>query len=145
MLTAGLPVTLVLVLRATGVLDSMRVPRRRSRLILMAIAILMEFAVLAVYLTRDAPTTLIQAQVALITGLTTVGLLTMFLRASVHCAAISVMVVTLMGVGGPGYAVLLLLVPLVGWSRVRVSEHTKWQVVTGSILPGLVAGIALML
>lgn len=145
LLTAGLPVGMVLVLRATHVLESMRIPRRSSRLILLSIMVLMEIAVIAVYGAIDAPDLLIQAQVALLTGLIAVVMLTTLLRVSVHCAAIAVIAVTLTGIGGTWYGALLLLVPLVGWSRIEVREHTRWQVIIGSTVPILPTALALTL
>jgi len=48
-------------------------------------------------------------------------------------------VVILLLVFGPGALVLLPIVPLVGWARVALGDHTPLQTLAGTALGGAVA------
>ena len=61
-------------------------------------------------------------------------LITTFWKISQHAGGIASLSTMLVALVGPAAAPALLLVPLVGWARVRVKAHTPAQVVAGAML-----------
>ncbi len=80
-----------------------------------------------------APTSLraLNLVIVLITGIQL--LITLAWKISGHGLAIGSMAIFLWGLYGAAMAPALLLVPLVGWARVRIHHHTTAQVVAGSL------------
>jgi len=69
------------------------------------------------------------------------SLVTLFWQISFHSATISAAAATAVAVGGTTLwpITISLLVPLVGWSRVRLRRHTLKQVTAGCVVGALVA------
>jgi membrane-associated phospholipid phosphatase len=75
----------------------------------------------------------------IISGATVGQGLVMFLinqrwKISAHSAGIAGIAVLLWQIIGPSGAPILLVIPLVGWSRVRLGRHTLGQVIMGAAL-----------
>jgi hypothetical protein len=64
-----------------------------------------------------------------------------FWKLSVHAgvAAGTTLVLTL--VFGPALLATAVMVAAVGWSRVRLRDHTTWQVVAGTAVGAVVSGV----
>lgn len=62
-------------------------------------------------------------------------------KISGHLLLDTVMILLLGIAAGPGYFLLLLGLPLVGWSRVVLKKHTIAQVIAGILLPFLTISI----
>lgn len=63
-------------------------------------------------------------------------------KVSLHTAGAAGFVIILVEVYGPLALVALPLMFVVGWSRVRLHDHTPAQVVIGGVVGALIAGIA---
>ncbi|MGW1712268.1 hypothetical protein [Streptomyces sp. NPDC002156] len=82
----------------------------------------------------DAPravTALVTAMLAVLLALLAI---TFFWKVSVHSAVASAAVAVLTSVFGPGTLVLVPLVALIAWSRVRLRCHTVGQVTVGALV-----------
>lgn len=55
------------------------------------------------------------------------------LKASIHGASIAAFAIAMILLYGRVYLLSLLLIPLIGWSRVRINRHTKKEVIVGTI------------
>ena len=64
----------------------------------------------------------------------------LYWKASAHAMGIAGPTTALVFAFGPWGVLLSLLLPIVGWSRVRLSAHTLWQVVVGAELGYLLTG-----
>jgi membrane-associated phospholipid phosphatase len=67
------------------------------------------------------------------------SLVTLFWKISFHAAAITAAATTMLLVTDTPVWPMMVLIPLVGWSRVRLGRHTPKQVIFGTILGALIA------
>lgn len=78
---------------------------------------------------------------ALVLVLILVLIITLFWKISVHAATITVITVSSTILADGKYWYLLLLIPLVMWSRVERKRHTLAQVIAGALVNGLIVYI----
>jgi hypothetical protein len=112
---------------------------RQQRPVPLLAAIASVLAGLAALLALDAPRQLIALVVAMLTGLATTLVVTLWWKLSVHTAAASGTVAILALTFGPTLTLTAPTVALVAWSRVRLGDHTPAQTLAGAALGGLVA------
>lgn len=72
-------------------------------------------------------------------GILIASLINMKIKASVHVAAISGLLTSLSIIYKGYYVLLLLLIFIIGWSRVKIKRHTVPEVVIGGILGSLLS------
>jgi PAP2 superfamily len=106
------------------------------------------FILLAIYLGGillfSGPSILAVTAVCLLVGLIFVSVLNTKIKASMHLATLSAMVVPYVVVN-KGWSVLLLsLIPVVAWSRITLKRHTRNEVIVGSIV-GTVLSLSIYL
>lgn len=82
----------------------------------------------------NAPHLLVILTTALLIQMALLMTITLAWKISLHTAAAASVVTLLWLLFGPTVGPLALLVPLVGWSRVRLRRHTPWQVIAGACL-----------
>lgn len=119
--------------------DGHHVRNREGRLIPFALLIVLSSLGLGVLLRAGAPHLMIALDVAMLTALLAIALITVWWKVSVHTAVAAGAVAILAVVYSGWLLVLWLLVVAIGWSRVRLGDHTKAQVVVGALM-GIVAG-----
>jgi membrane-associated phospholipid phosphatase len=115
----------------------LRTRRQRPTPLLAAIGSVVAGLVALVAL--DAPRQLVALVVAMLTGLATTLVVTLWWKLSLHTAAASGTVAILALTFGPALTVAVPTVALVAWSRVRLGDHTPAQTLAGAALGGLVA------
>ncbi len=134
------PLSYLFWLVKTGKLEDIYMPTRETRL--RPLTVLMVWFFCCVMLMRywqAAPLVegLILAVMVLVGVL---SLVTLFWKISFHGATITAAATATMMVAGSYYAwPVVLLVPLVGWSRIRLNRHTPRQVIFGSLVGALIA------
>ncbi|MCD6345181.1 MAG: phosphatase PAP2 family protein [Anaerolineae bacterium] len=74
-----------------------------------------------------------------------VFLITLRWKISVHTSTAAGMTVLVWSVVGKAAAPLVITIPLIAWSRVKLRRHTFWQTVAGIVLGGLIFLIAVWL
>ncbi len=111
--------------------------QRRLPLLVGMVSVLIGFALIAL---GGAQRELVALVGAMVVGLATSGLVTLFWKISIHVAVAAGALVILVLVFGSTLLVLAPLVILIGWARVAVDDHTPAQVVAGAALGGAVAG-----
>lgn len=123
-----------------GALEDIYMPSRQTRL--RPLAVLLAWLLLCLGLIRYWEASPI-VEVLVLSTIVLVGVLsfvTLFWKISFHGATITAAVTATMMVAGSYYAwPVVLLVPLVGWSRIRLKRHTPRQVVYGSLVGALIA------
>ncbi len=72
-------------------------------------------------------------------GILIASLINIKIKASVHVAAISGLLTSLSIIYKGYFLLLLLLIPIIGWSRVKIKRHTIPEVVIGGILGSLLS------
>jgi hypothetical protein len=96
--------------------------------ILGAIAGLPCIVVLAFF---NAPSSLLYVLIALLATSFLAAFLNMFYRASYHMAAVTILVVMTALIWKPAVLTLLAALPVIGWAKYRLGEHTPAELVRG--------------
>ncbi len=123
-----------------GVFSNFDVSKREQRPPLFSFSAFAMFCYLVSLIVLGGPKILFLALFAIVLGLITIVVLSRWIKASIHVAT-ATCVILLIGMIYKGYSfILLVLVPLLAWSRVKTKEHTVFETIIGSIL-----GVALTL
>ncbi len=133
------PLGYIFWLVSIGQLEDIYMPERRSRL--GPLTVLMVWLLVCLGLMRywEAPT-IVEIFVLATTVLVGIlGLVTLFWKISFHGATITAAATATLLVAGSSAWPVMLLVPLVGWARVRLRRHTTGQVICGSLIGALIA------
>lgn len=112
--------------------------QRTKPLALGLVSVLVGLALLGLL---GAPGELIALVVALFVGGLVATVVNHFWKLSVHASVAAGSMVVLVLVFGPLLLVTGVIVVAVGWSRVRLGDHTPSQVVAGTVIGALVSGL----
>jgi len=88
---------------------------------------------LALYLSR-APTLMTASMAGFAFASIVVGIITRYWKISTHALGITAPLVVMIYLYGLQPLPFLVLIPIVGWSRVWLGAHTVWQVIAGTVL-----------
>ncbi len=83
-----------------------------------------------------APRSLVTLLLAMLTSNAVATGLNLRWKVSVHTGAVAGAAVSLLAMAGPLALPLLVLIPLVGWTRVALRRHTLGQVIAGGMIGG---------
>lgn len=122
-----------------GKLEDIYMPKRETRLIPLLITLLWLTLCLGLIHYWAAPPVVGAFVFATIVLIGILSLVTLFWKISFHGATVSAAATTIFIVIGSYALPVILLVPLVGWSRVRLARHTTRQVIYGSLVGMLIA------
>ncbi|WP_323379332.1 phosphatase PAP2 family protein, partial [Streptomyces durbertensis] len=114
---------------------------RRQRLVVMVFIITSVLTGTLLMRLLGAPAEMTALIAAMVATLVVLMAITVVWKVSVHAAVSAGSVLMLALVYGPWLWPAALLVPLVGWSRVALRDHTTAQVLAGTALGALVAGV----
>ncbi len=117
-----------------GVFSNFDVSKREQRPLLFSFCAFTSFCyVLSLYI-LNGPKVLFIGFFAIILGLIAIVIINKWIKASIHVAT-ATSVLLFMGVVYKGYFFLLLiLIPLLAWARIKTKEHTPTETIIGSIL-----------
>jgi len=117
-----------------GFFSNFDVSKRKQRPLLFSFSAFAMFCYSVSLFIFNGPKILFIALFAIVLGLIIIVILNKWIKASIHVATLTA-VVLFIGIVYKGYFFLLLaLIPLLAWSRVKVKEHTPMETVIGSIL-----------
>ncbi|MFF3849824.1 phosphatase PAP2 family protein [Streptomyces sp. NPDC002328] len=122
-----------------GYVGDRHVGARTPRLVVMSLALLSVAAGIVLMALADAPRTMIALIVTMLVSLTILVLITFAWKISVHQAVSAGACAILIQTYGPWTALGFLLVVLVGWSRIALRDHTRNQVIAGTVLGTVLA------
>jgi len=74
------------------------------------------------------------------TALVATGLITLRWKISLHVGVAAGVLTVFAILFGPGVLVAAPLIPVLGWARVTLGDHTPWQVVAGGFTGAVVSG-----
>jgi membrane-associated phospholipid phosphatase len=122
-----------------GKLKDIYMPERETRL--RPLTFMMVWALICLLLIRywEAPPLVEVFILAATVMIGILSLVTLFWKISFHGATITAAATATLLVAGSSAWPVMLLVPLVGWARVRLERHTPRQVVFGSLIGALIA------
>ncbi len=119
------------------VFSNMDVSRREQRPLLFYFLLLICALYLLGLFSLSAPRILFIVTINILIGILIVSAINMKIKASIHVATISAFILGIaLGYGGP-FLLLLILVPVMGWSRVKLRRHTISETVVGGIVGSL--------
>ena len=118
------------------------VSKREQRLVPFTAAIAANLGGIGVLLAVHAPRELIALVLAILGGLAAGGVITIWWKISGHTAVAGAAATVLAAAYGPPLLAAFLALPLIGWSRVVLRDHTAAQAAAGALL-GVLAGGAI--
>ncbi len=133
------PFSYVLWLVHTGSLEDIYMPRRESRLRPLLVMMLWLAVCLGLIRYWAAPPVVEAIVMMSLVILGVLSVVTLFWKISFHGATISAAATATVMMAGSWTWPVMLLVPLVGWSRIRLLRHTPRQVVYGSLVGAFLA------
>jgi membrane-associated phospholipid phosphatase len=131
-----LPLAVVVLLVRLGKVTDHHVSDRKQRAPVLAMAVLSLLAGLGLLTAISAPRSVIVMVLAIVSGVVVLAVISLFWKISGHAGAVALSTAIAVLVLGPPWIPLLLLIPVVGWSRVVLRAHTVAQVVAGALVGG---------
>jgi membrane-associated phospholipid phosphatase len=125
-----------------GRLSDRHIGVREQRTKPLALGLLSVLIGLALLALLGAPREVIAIVVALFVGGLVVTVINHFWKLSVHASVAAGTMVVLVLVFGPILLATAAVVAAVGWSRVRLRDHTPSQVLAGTVIGAVVTGLA---
>jgi membrane-associated phospholipid phosphatase len=139
---AGIPMLFIGHGVRNGRFADRNVGARGPRLLVLCVIIVSLGAGLALLILLGAPRQLAGYLIFVLCSVALLALVTAMWKISIHCAVAAGSVAVLARAYGPALLALLVLVALVGWSRVTMRDHTVSQVVAGAVLGAATAAAA---
>lgn len=134
----GLPFAAVLALVRLGKLTDHHISNRKQRFPVLMMTACSVAAGLLVLIATGAPHGVIAMVLAVVGGIIVLAAVSLFWKMSGHASAIACSAVIGVLMLGPSGLALLLLIPVIGWSRLVLQAHSLGQVVAGSMFGGIV-------
>lgn len=120
-----------------GKFSNFDVSKREQRPLLFLFSAFIMSCYLLSLIVLSAPKILYVGFFALLLGLVTIVIVNRWVKASIHLATATSVVLFMGIVYGGYYFLLLLLIPVLAWARIKTKEHTFMETAIGTIL-GLV-------
>ncbi|MEO8503902.1 MAG: hypothetical protein ABI609_08410 [Acidobacteriota bacterium] len=114
----------------------------RQRPVLFAVGIGGVLLLLAYVLAVQPESYMVRGVVGTLAMLGVCAAATRWLKVSLHMAFCALAATTLLWLRSPAGWVLLIFIPILGWSRLRLGRHVAAEVIAGTIV-GVVAGVAI--
>lgn len=97
----------------------------------------------SLFLLEAAPI-LLYTYAALFIGSLVIALCNMLYRVSYHLGAVTILVIMASAAWGQNFLVLLAAIPLVGWAKYQIGEHTIIQLLSGIVIAAFISGVVLV-
>lgn len=117
-----------------GIFSDLDVSRREQRPLLFLLAAIVTFFYCFSIFVLSGPRVLLFAALGILLSILFLSLINTRIKASIHVATVSALLFTLGLVYSGVYLLLFLLIPIVGWARVKTKRHTVFEAIVGSIL-----------
>ncbi len=128
-----------------GRVTDIHVRRREQRLPIILVFLGSWLVLIALLATLGAPHELVALLGAGITALVVTGAITFRWKISLHVGVASGVLTVFTLLFGPGMLALVPLLPLIGWARMELRDHTFFQVFAGALIGSVVSGSAFMI
>lgn len=116
------------------VFSNFDVSKREQRPLLFSFSAFAMFCYLLSLLILRGPKILFIAFFAIVLGLIVIAIVNKWIKASIHVATLTSVVLFIEIIYKGYFFVLLFLVPLLAWARVKMKEHTLMETVIGGVL-----------
>ena len=112
---------------------------------ILIVGLLLGLPCLVILLLLKAPSLMLCTLGALLASSIVVAVFNIFYRVSYHLAAVTILVIMAALTWGQIFLVLLAVIPLIGWAKHQIQEHTLVQIATGIALSVAISGATLYL
>ena len=129
-----IPSLYIHILFRNKVINDLHIPDKEDRIKPLIITVISNITGFFILYILKAPLFLKAMSLTTIILIVILGIITYFWKVSMHAAWITFMVVTFNVLFGRLMLLLLPLIPVVGWARIRIKRHTVNQVISGSII-----------
>lgn len=109
----------------------MRIPEKEDRIKPLVVACISYIICFIILYVLDGPLFLKSIFAASIVSTVILTIITYFWKISLHTSWITFMVITFNILFGRWMLLMIPLIPVIGWARVRIKEHTMNQVILG--------------
>ncbi len=116
------------------IFTDMDVSKREQRPLLFVVGLLVTVVYLVGLLFLGGPAVLFLITFGVVIGIAFASIINIYLKASIHVATISALMLAIVFAYGNSAYGLLLLIPLVAWSRLKTKRHTLQETIVGAIL-----------
>ncbi|WP_102159465.1 phosphatase PAP2 family protein [Zhihengliuella halotolerans] len=137
--TIAIPWVALVAMRWSGHVSDIHVTRREQRWPLLLITLVSILIGLGILTLTAAPAVVVGEVGLFLLGLLLVGAVNLFWKLSIHAAVASFAALYCLLALPLGPHLAVLVVALVGWSRVRIAHHTPSQVLAGTVVGVLVS------
>jgi len=124
-----------------GAIEDIYMPRRETRLRPLTVLLVWLFLCLGLLRYWQAPQIVEQIVWSTVVLIVVLSLVTFFWKISFHGAAIAAAATITVLVAGSSAWPVMLLVPLVGWARIRLNRHTPRQVIYGALVGAIIGSL----
>ncbi len=125
-----------------GMIEDIYMPRRETRVRPLIVLLLWLTVCLGLIRYWQAPQIVEAIMWVTLVLVGILSLVTLFWKISFHGASISAAAMATLMIAGSHTWPVVLLVPLVGWSRIRLERHTPRQVIYGSVVGAVIGLVA---
>jgi len=122
-----------------GFFSDLDVSKREQRFGLYLFGAILCFFYLIGLILYDSPIILLVCLFGIMLGILVGSLVTLRVKASVHVAAASALIVGLSMVYGGYFFLMFLLIPIICWARVKIKRHSEVEVVAGGLIGSLLS------
>lgn len=112
-------------------INDMRIPEKEDRIKPLVVACISYIICFIILYVLDGPLFLKSIFAASIVSTVILTIITYFWKISLHTSWITFMVITFNILFGRWMLLMIPLIPVIGWARVRIKEHTMNQVILG--------------
>lgn len=117
---------------------------REDRKVFLTIALVLVVVGIGALAAAGAPRDVIAVEAAMLAGLLVTAPITLAWKISFHTGVAAATLVIVIIVYGPQLALMLPVLVLIGWSRVRLHHHTLGQVLAGAPVGAVAASLAFL-
>lgn len=131
--------SLILIARQKNLITDLDVSHRNQRPLLFLIAMAFALAYTIGVALVHGPFILIVVGLGSVVSIGCAAIINMKIKASIHTAVISAIVFALVLAYGGEWSILLLVIPLMSWARVKIKRHTIAETIVGAVLGSLLS------
>ena len=137
--TALIPYMAILLLYKARKVSDLQIPKRKERLFPLLIINTCIVAGFFVLIYMQPEKLLLSVYMIYLLGLPAISLITLFWKISFHASYITLFSIVYLIVFGKWAILTIPLIPLVGWSRIKLKRHTLAQVLGGIAVIGTIS------
>lgn len=116
-----------------GRFSNFDVSDRKDRPLLFSFVAIVSFIYISTLLILNGPISMILITIGIILGLVILDIINKYVKASIHVASVTCILLSITILAGFQYVFVLILIPFVAWSRVRLKRHTPVETIIGAI------------